>query len=139
MLWLLDHEGAGRAELPTVHVAGGNRRWAVQYVPQMLEGPARKWLNNLPPGSINCWLDFKDAFNSNFTSTYKRLNRPQQLANCWQRENETDREYLTRWSNLRNSREGIVESQAISWFATGCRHASVLWQRLQRGMPETLR
>ena len=30
--------------LSQVHTAGGNRRWAVRYVPQMLEGPARIWL-----------------------------------------------------------------------------------------------
>ena len=31
-----------------------------------------------------------------------------------------------------------MELQAIRWFASGYRHASVLWQRLQRGIPETL-
>ena len=90
------------------------------------------------PKSIQCWLDFEDAFNSNFTSTYKRPNRPQQLSACKQRENETDREYLTRWSTMRNSCEGVVESQAIGWFAEGCRHGSMLWQRLKREMPATL-
>ena len=38
--WLTDYVTA-------VHIAGGSRRWAVRYVPQMLEGPARIWLNNL--------------------------------------------------------------------------------------------
>ena len=68
-----------------VDIAGGNRRWAVRYVPQMLEGAARLWLNNLPENSIDCWLDFSDAFITNFTSTYQRPNRPQQLAMCKQR------------------------------------------------------
>ena len=57
-----------------VNGSGGNRRWAVRYVPQMLEGAARIWLNNLLESSIECWLDFSDAFISNFTSTYKRPN-----------------------------------------------------------------
>src|SRR4051812_39503005 len=91
----------------------------------MLEGPARVWLNNLPPGSINSWIDFQDAFLRNFTRTYKRPNRPQQLAMC-------KREFL------RNSCEGVIESQAIAWFAQCCRHESVLWQRLQRDMPTSL-
>lgn len=129
--WLEDYVTA-------VHVAGGNHRWAVRYVPQMLVGPARIWLNNLPEGSINCWIDFEEAFVSNFTSTYKRPNRPQQLSMCKQRDNETDRDYLTRWNNLRNSCEGIVESQAIAWFAQGCRHDNMLWQKLQKEMPATL-
>ena len=69
---------------------------------------------------------------------YKRPNRPQQLSMCRQREDETDREYLTRWSTIHNSCEGVIESQAIAWFAQGCRHGSMLWQRLQREMPATL-
>jgi hypothetical protein len=90
----------------------------------MLEGPARIWLNNLPAGSINGWVDFEEQFVSNFTSTYKRPNRPHQLANCRQGEYETDRDYLTRWCTLRNSCEGVVEQQAIMWFAQGCRHVA---------------
>jgi hypothetical protein len=104
----------------------------------MLEGPARIWLNNLPAGSINGWVDFEEQFVSNFTSTYKRPNRPQQLANCRQGEYETDRDYLTRWCTLHNSCEGVVEQQAIMWFAHGCRHGTMLWQKLQREMPATL-
>ena len=104
----------------------------------MLEGPARIWLNNLPAGSIQCWSDFEDSFKSNFTSTYKRPNHPQHLAMCKQRENETDRDYLTRWTLTRNTCEGVNEAQAIGWFAEGCRHGSMLWQRLRRKTPETL-
>ena len=43
--WLIDYAIA-------VKIATGNSRWAVRYVPQMLEAPARVWLNNLPPGSV---------------------------------------------------------------------------------------
>jgi hypothetical protein len=100
----------------------------------MLEDPARIWLNNLPAGSINGWMDFEEQFVFNFTSTYKRPNHPQQLANCWQGEYETDRDYLTRWCTLHNSCEGVVEQQAIMWFAQGCRHGTMLWQKLQREM-----
>jgi hypothetical protein len=121
-----------------VYVAGGNRCWAVRFVSSVLTGPTRIWLNNLPRGSIDGSLDFEEAFVSNFSSTYKRPNRPQQLAICQQRENETDQEYLTRWSATRNSCEGVIEAQAISWFCNGCRRGSSLWQRLQRNMPTTL-
>jgi hypothetical protein len=31
-----------------------------------------------------------------------------------------------------------VEQQAIMWFAQGCRHGTMLWQKLQRDMPATL-
>ena len=69
--WLNDYVSA-------VHIAGGNRRWAMRYIPRMLEGPARIWLNNLKRDSILGWPDFEEVFNSNFSSTYQRPNRPQQ-------------------------------------------------------------
>ncbi|KAK1643827.1 hypothetical protein QYE76_061632 [Lolium multiflorum] len=131
--WLTDYVTA-------VYVAGGgvNRRWAVRIIPSYLVGPARIWLNNLPAGSINGWLDFEEAFVNNFSSTYKRPNRPQQLALCQQRAGEPDRDYLTRWNSMRNTCEGVIEAQAIAWFSQGCRRGSPLWQRLQRSMPTTL-
>jgi hypothetical protein len=92
-----------------VHIARENLRWAVRYVWQMLEGPAKIWLNNLPAGSINGWMDFEEQFVSNFTSTYKRPNRPEQLANYWQGDYETNHDYLTRWCTLCNSCKGVVE------------------------------
>ena len=111
-----------------MHIASGSHRWAVRYVPQMLEGPARIWLNNLEENNIECWLDFSEAFVSNFSSTYKRPNHPQQLSMCRQRDDETDRvtdrEYLTRWSTIRNSYELVIESHAIALFAQGCRHGT---------------
>jgi hypothetical protein len=67
-----------------VNIAGGNVPWALRYVPKMLEGLSRIWLNNMPVGSINSWVDFEEQFVSNFTSTYKRPNHPQQLVNCRQ-------------------------------------------------------
>jgi hypothetical protein len=51
--WLEDYATA-------VNIVGGNLQWAVRYVPRMLEGPARIWLNNLPEGSINGWVDFEE-------------------------------------------------------------------------------
>ena len=39
---------------------------------------------------------------------------------------------------MRNSCEGVIESQAIAWFAQGCRYGSELWMKLQRKMPITL-
>ncbi|KAK1685726.1 hypothetical protein QYE76_046574 [Lolium multiflorum] len=86
--WLADYVTA-------VYVAGGgvNRRWAVRIIPSYLVGPARIWLNNLPAGSVNGWLDFEEAFVSNFSSTYQRPNRPQQLALCMQQAKQA-RDYL---------------------------------------------
>jgi hypothetical protein len=94
---------------------------------------------NLPlQGSINGWVNFEEQFISNFTSVYKKPNCPQQLASYRQGDYDTDCDYLTRWCTMRNSCEGVVETQAITWFAQGCQHGTMLWQRLQREMPATL-
>ncbi|KAK1677926.1 hypothetical protein QYE76_038774 [Lolium multiflorum] len=87
----------------------------------MLVGSARTWLNNLPAGSINGWLDFEEAFICNFTGSYRRPSRPQQLEMCKQGPDETDRAYLMRWCEMRNSCEGVHEIRAIasSWAAAG--------------------
>ena len=50
--WLSDYVSA-------VNIAGGNHRWALRYIPRMLEGPARIWLNNLKKDSILGWPDFE--------------------------------------------------------------------------------
>ncbi|KAK1647021.1 hypothetical protein QYE76_064826 [Lolium multiflorum] len=129
--WLQDYSTA-------VGIAKGNKRWAVRYSPLMLLGSARTWLNNLPAGSINGWLDFEDAFISNFTGTYRRPGRPQQLEMCKQGADETDRAYLTRWCEMRNSCEGVHEIQAVGFFMAGCRQNTMLWHKLRRSEPKTM-
>jgi hypothetical protein len=122
----------------TINIAGGNKRLAVRYAPLMLQGSARTWLNSLPPLRINSWLDFKEAFIKNFTGTYKRPPRPRQLALCKQGPDESDRDYLTRWSELRNSCEGVGEEQAIRYFTDGCRDGTLMKHKLNRAEPKTM-
>ncbi|KAK1665992.1 hypothetical protein QYE76_054151 [Lolium multiflorum] len=129
--WLQDYSTA-------FGIAKGNKRWAVRYSPLMLLGSARTWLNNLPAGSINGWLDFEEAFISNFTGTYRRPGRPQQLEMCKQGPDETDRAYLTRWCEMRNSCEGVHEIQAVGFFMAGCRPNTMLWHKLRRSEPKTM-
>ena len=89
----------------------------------MLQGTARTWLNSLKPYSINSWLDFTEVFVRNFTSTYKRPPKPRQLSLCVQGPNESTRDYLTRWAELRNSCEGVHEVQAIEYSPPGAERA----------------
>ena len=104
----------------------------------MLQGTARTWLNSLKPRNINSWVDFTEAFIRNFTSTYKRPPKPRQLSFCIQGPNESTRDYLTRWAELRNSCEGVHEVQAIEYFTVGCREGTLLKHRLLYDEPATL-
>ena len=128
--WLIDYSTA-------VSIANGNRRVAVKYVPLMLQGTARTWLNSLKPLSINSWLDFTEAFIRNFTSTYKRAPKPRQLSLCVQGPAESTRDYLTRWAELRNSCEGVHDVQAIEYFTAGCREGTLLKHKLLCDEPTT--
>ncbi|XP_020154640.1 uncharacterized protein [Aegilops tauschii subsp. strangulata] len=129
--WLVDYSTA-------VSIANGNKRVAMKYVPLMLQGTARTWLNSLKPSSINSWVNFTEAFIRNFTSTYKRPPKPRQLSLCVQGPNEPTRDYLTRWTELRNSCEGMHEVQAIECFTAGCREGTLLKHRLLCDEPATL-
>ena len=96
------------------------------------------WLNSLKPYSINSWLDFTEVFVRNFPSTYKLPPKPRQLSLCVQGPNESTRDYLTRWAELRNSCEGVHEVQAIEYFTAGCREGTLLKHRLLCDEPATL-
>ena len=89
-------------------------------------------------GSINTWVDFEEAFVHNFMGTYKRPGHPSQLAMCVQGPAETGREYLTCWTELRNSCEGVHEVQAIQYFVSGCRDSPLLKHKLLRSEPATM-
>ena len=51
---------------------------------------------------------------------------------------ETGREYLARWTELRNSCEGVHEVQAIQYFISGCRDGTLLKHKLLRSEPATM-
>jgi hypothetical protein len=129
--WLLDYGTA-------VDIAGGNKRVAVRYAPLMLMGSARTWLNSLPALQINSWHDFKEMFIKNFTGMYKRPPRSWQLALCRQGPDEPDCDYLTRWSELCNSCEGVGEEQAIGYITDGCREGTLMKHKLHRAEPKTM-
>jgi hypothetical protein len=60
------------------------------------------------------------------------------LALCKQGPDELDRDYLTRWSELRNSCKGVGEEQAIGYFTDGCREGTLLKHKLHRTEPKTM-
>ena len=60
-----------------------------RYLSMMLEGPAKSWLKNLPPNSINSWHELKEQFIKNFQGTCKRPTTIIDLENCAQKEGES--------------------------------------------------
>ncbi|KAI4987386.1 hypothetical protein ZWY2020_020186 [Hordeum vulgare] len=129
--WLIDYTTA-------VGIARGNKRVAVRYVPLMLVGSAWTWLNSLPASSANSWVDFEEAFVRNFTGTYKRPRRPCELAMCVQRPDEPLRDYVMRWTELRNSCKAMHEVQAIQYFINDYRDGTLLKHKLMCSEPTSL-
>ena len=54
-----------------IHIAGGNPNVAVKYLPLILTGTARQWIDDLLEKSICNWLDMHEAFTKNFEGMYK--------------------------------------------------------------------
>ncbi|KAE8820899.1 Endoglucanase 3 [Hordeum vulgare] len=57
---------------------------------------------------------------------------------CSQMADEPLRDYLTRWTELCNSCEGVHEMQAIQYFIEGCRDGTVLKHKLMSSEEATL-
>ena len=57
---------------------------------------------------------------------------------CVQGPEEPLRDYLMRWTELRNSCEGVHEVQAIQYFSKGFRDCTLLKHKLMCSEPATL-
>ena len=55
-------------------IAGGGGLVAPCFLPLMLEGTARSWIENLPEKSIHNWRDMEKVFTQHFQDTYKGPN-----------------------------------------------------------------
>ncbi|KAI5016583.1 hypothetical protein ZWY2020_006434 [Hordeum vulgare] len=57
---------------------------------------------------------------------------------CVQEADEPLRDYVTRWTELRNSCEGVHEVRAIQYFIDGCRDGTLLKHKLMCTKPTSL-
>jgi hypothetical protein len=55
LTWLQDY-------FNVVQFAGGSPNVAIRYLPLMLSGTARQWINDLAENSIQTWFDMQTAF-----------------------------------------------------------------------------
>jgi hypothetical protein len=82
LTWLQDYFNA-------VRFVGGSPDVAVRYLPLMLSGTARQWINDLVENSIQTWFDMQTAFTENFKGTYKRPHNIGDLQRCRWADDET--------------------------------------------------
>ncbi|KAK1616205.1 hypothetical protein QYE76_021722 [Lolium multiflorum] len=110
---------------------------AMQCLQLYLKDSARAWLRGLPKGSIKSWDDLVDAFVANFQATYKRPVRIEELRNCQQKQKESMRSYIGRFTKLLNAAEDVSVDRAIDAFSDGVRRESYI-EELGRKKPKTI-
>jgi hypothetical protein len=65
-----------------------------RYLPLMLSGIARQWINDLAENSIQTWFDMQTAFTEKFEGTYKRPHNIGDLQRCRRVDDETSQTFL---------------------------------------------
>ena len=115
-----------------VEIAGGNGLVPTRFLPLMLEGTTRSWIENLPKKSIHSWHDMEKVFTQHFQGTYKRPNTYTDLVRCVQKPDETATSFLARWIQTKASCENVDDNQAIHAFTTCLLKGSSLRHKLVR-------
>ena len=128
--WITDY-------LDTVKIRGGNKATAMQSIQLHLSGAARSWLRKLPNESIDSWDSFRNIFVQNFKSTCKRPASIEELRGCRQKHGESMREYIQRWSIIKNSAEHVSDERAIDAFVGGIRRQDLV-EEIGRLAPTTI-
>jgi hypothetical protein len=113
-----------------VQFAGGSPNVDVRYLPLMLSGTARQWINDLAENSIQTWFDMQTAFTENFKGTYKRPHNIGDRQRCRRADDETSRTFLARWLDMKNSCEGVTDESAILAFIDSLERGQLLRHRL---------
>ncbi|KAK1649711.1 hypothetical protein QYE76_067516 [Lolium multiflorum] len=103
----------------------------------LLKGLSASLVKGLPKGSIKSWDDLVDAFVANFQATYKRPVGIEELRNCQQKQKESMRSYIGRFTKLLNAAEDVSVDRAIDAFSDGVRRESYI-EELGRKKPKTI-
>jgi hypothetical protein len=123
--------------LQTVILQKGNQIAAMQCLQLYLKDSARAWLRGLPKGSIKSWDDLVEAFVANFQATYKRPVGIEELRHCQQKQKESMRAYIRRFTKLLNAAEDVSVDRAIDAFSDGIRRESYI-EELGRKKQKTI-
>jgi hypothetical protein len=84
-----------------------------------LSGATRSWLINLPEGSINSWDQLCAIFIKNFQGTYERPSTAETLKTIKQKHDESLRDYVKHFRNVRNVILHIQDIEIINAFCDG--------------------
>ena len=97
--------------ITAITAAGGNDAVVASYFHLALSGPARTWLMNLTPGTIQSW-----AFTANFASAYQQHGVEAHLHAVRQKPGETLRAFISRFTKVRGTIPHISDASIITAF-----------------------
>src|SRR3954471_18653869 len=103
-------------------IAGHTDLLAARYLPLMMEGACRQWINTLPEDSIDSWEEMCNAFVRHFEDSYTCATTIEDLERCVQGPRESTRSWVQRWQDLWYNAAGIHPDTAIHCFKTSCRY-----------------
>jgi hypothetical protein len=116
---------------------GGIKETAMQSLQLHLTSAARSWLSILEKGTIGSWEELTKQFTSNFKSTYKWPASIEEVKAYVQQCNETLREYIQRWSIIKNSIVEVLDERAIDAFTLVLRRGDLV-EEMGRIKPKTV-
>ena len=68
--------------LMAMGIAGHTELLAARYLPLLMEGSTRQWINTLPANSIDSWEDMRTAFIKHCQDNYSRTTTIEDLERC---------------------------------------------------------
>ncbi|KAK1628505.1 hypothetical protein QYE76_002820 [Lolium multiflorum] len=102
-----------------------------------LKDSAQAWLRGLSKGSIKSWDDLVDAFIANFQATYNRPVGIEELRHCQQKQKESMRAYIGRFTKLLNAAKDVSVNIGIDTFSDGIRRETYI-EELGCKKPKTI-
>jgi hypothetical protein len=123
--------------ITAIIVAGGNDAVMASYFHVALTGPARTWLMNLTPGSIQSWGELCAQFMANFASEYQQHGVEAHLHAVRQQPGETLRAFISCFTKVRGTIPRISDASIITAFHQGVRDEKML-EKLATHQVETV-
>jgi hypothetical protein len=102
-----------------IEAAGGDDRVKANFLPMVLSNATRSWLINLSEGSINSWDQLCAMFVGNFQGAYERPSTTETLKTIMQKNDESLRNYVKCFCNVRNAIPHIQDIEIINAFCGG--------------------
>jgi hypothetical protein len=78
-------------------IASHTKLLATCYLPLLVDGNTRQWLNTLPKNSIESWDNMRLQVVKHFQDNYSRTTSIDDLEKCIQQSKESTCKWLRRW------------------------------------------